>query len=111
MRLDDDKRRSPCGPEAREHDPEPPVRLREPHPSRSGALQHLQLVPQRQNFELERGTRTRQRSQGQEKREHHGHHGLEAYPSPPATSTAATRTDISAATTVSGAPRGSTVSC
>jgi hypothetical protein len=45
LRLDDDERRSPSGPEAREHDPEPPVGVREPRPSRSGALQHLQLVP------------------------------------------------------------------
>jgi transposase InsO family protein len=38
-------RRSPSRPEAGEHDPEAPVRLREPQPCRSGALQHLQLVP------------------------------------------------------------------
>ena len=45
LRIDDHDRRSPSGPEAREHDPEPPVRLREPHPTRAGALQHLQLMP------------------------------------------------------------------
>jgi hypothetical protein len=33
------------GPEVRDHDPEPPVGLGESHPSRSGALQNLQLVP------------------------------------------------------------------
>jgi hypothetical protein len=37
LRLDDDERRSPPGPDAGEPDPEPPVGLREPHPSRSGA--------------------------------------------------------------------------
>ena len=44
LRLDDDERRSPFGPETREHDPEPTVRLCEPQPPRPRALQHLQLV-------------------------------------------------------------------
>jgi hypothetical protein len=57
LRLDDNECRSPSGPEAQEHDPEPPARVREPQPSRPGALQHLYLVPQGQHFELERGSR------------------------------------------------------
>ena len=46
LRLNDDERRSPSGPEARKQDPEPAVDRREPDSTRSGALQHLQLVPQ-----------------------------------------------------------------
>jgi hypothetical protein len=60
LRLDDVKRRAPSSPEAREHDPEPAVGLREPDSRRSGALQHVKLVPQGQDFEAERGPRTRQ---------------------------------------------------
>ena len=81
LRLDDDERRSPSGPDAREHDPEPTVRLREPQPPRPGALQHLQLVPQGQDFELKRGARTRPCSQGQEEGQEHRHHRPAAYPS------------------------------
>jgi hypothetical protein len=98
LRLDDDERRSPSGPEAREQDPEPAVGLHEPDSPWSGTLQHLQLVPQGENFELERGTRTRQRSEGQEERTPHRDHGRAASPSPPATATAATRTDFSVVT-------------
>src|SRR6476659_232342 len=47
LRLDDDERRSPPGPEPREHDPEAAVARREPQPLWSSALQHLQLAPQR----------------------------------------------------------------
>ena len=54
FRLDDPERCSPFGPEAREHDPKPTIRLCEPKPPRPGALQYLQLVSQRQDFELKR---------------------------------------------------------
>ena len=69
--LDDDERRPPSGPEAREQDPEPAVRLREPHPPEAAALQHRQLVPQGQDFELEVGARTCHRPLGQEERVQH----------------------------------------
>jgi hypothetical protein len=64
--LDDDEHRSPFGPHAREHDPEPTVHHGQPQPPRPRALQHLQLVAQRQDFELERCARMRPCSQGQE---------------------------------------------
>ena len=38
LRRYDDERRSPSGPEAGEHPPEPPVRRREPHPPQPAAL-------------------------------------------------------------------------
>ena len=82
----------------REHDPEATVCLRKPQPPRPGSLEHLQLVPQGQYFELQRGARMRPRSQGQKKGQQHRHHGPEAYPSSAATSTAATRTDFSVGT-------------
>jgi hypothetical protein len=72
LRFDEDERRSPPGPDAGQPDPELTVRLREPQPPRLGSLQHLQLVPQRQHLELERGVRTRRSSQDQEEREEHG---------------------------------------
>ncbi len=43
---------------------------------------------------MERGPRTRQCSERQEERAQHRGHGREGYPSPPATSTVATRTDF-----------------
>src|SRR6266849_3348844 len=73
LRLDDHERRWPSGPKAREHDPEPAVRLRERHPPRSGALEHRQLVPQGKYFKLKRGARMRQRSEGEEEREQYRH--------------------------------------
>ena len=99
LRLDDDERRSPSGPEAREHDPEPTVCLRKPQPPGPRSLQHLQLVPQGQYFELQRGARMRPRSQGQEEGQECRHHRPAAYPSSTATSTVATRTEISVGTT------------
>jgi hypothetical protein len=98
LRLDNDERRPPSGPEAREQDPEPSVRLREPRPPRAAALQHRQLVSQCQDFELKRGARPCQRSQSQEERVHHRDHGREAYLPSAVTSTAAGRTDFSVGT-------------
>jgi hypothetical protein len=98
IRLDDDERRSPSRPEAREHHPKPTVRVRELQPWTSSALQHLQLVPQGQDFQLERGALTHPCSEGQEERDRHRHHRPEAYASSGATSTAATRTDFSVGT-------------
>src|SRR5712691_6096259 len=100
LRLDDhERRRWPSGPKAREHDPEPAVRLRERHPPRSGALEHRQLVPQGKYFKLKRGARMRQRSEGEEEREQY-RHDRPAYPSSAVTSTAATRTDFSVDTPI-----------
>jgi hypothetical protein len=45
LRLDDDERRSPSGPDVRKQAPEPTVRRLEPQALRPRALQHLQLVP------------------------------------------------------------------
>jgi hypothetical protein len=42
-------------------------------------LNHVQLVPQRQHFQLQDGARTRATSEGQQKREDDGHDGREAY--------------------------------
>jgi hypothetical protein len=47
FRLDEAERRPPSPPDTREHDPQPTVRVREPQLPRLGALQHLQLMPQR----------------------------------------------------------------
>jgi len=91
LRLNDNERGSPASPEARQQDPEPAVCLRKSDAPWSGALQHFKLVSQGQNFELDRQTRIRQCSEGQEQRAHHRDHGREAYASPAATSTAATR--------------------
>jgi len=44
------------------------------HPPRPGALQHLQLVPQGQHFELERGARTCPCAKGLEERDKDRHH-------------------------------------
>ena len=54
LRFHDHERRPPSGPDARQQDPEPAVRLREPDSRRSGAVQHVQLVPQGQDLEVER---------------------------------------------------------
>jgi hypothetical protein len=68
----------------------------QPDPRRPrSTLQHLQLVPQRQDFELQCGARTRRRSQGHEEGQEHRHDCPEAHPSSAATSIAATRTDFS----------------
>ena len=74
LRLDDDERRSPAGPDAGDRDPEPPVRFRHPQPPRPRALQHLQLMPYGQQFELKRGAGTCRCSEDQEEREQHRHH-------------------------------------
>ena len=74
LRADNYERRSPAAPEARELDPEPTVRLREPQSSRSGSLEHLQLVPKCQYFELERGARTCPCSERHEKGQEHRRH-------------------------------------
>jgi hypothetical protein len=89
-----------AAPEAREHDPDAPVGRREPQPPRSSALQHLQLVPSRQDFELEGGARVRRCSQGLENGQERRHHRPEAYLRSAAPSTPATRTDFSAGTDV-----------
>jgi len=62
-----------------------------PQPPRSGALQHLQLMLQRQDFDLERDARTRRGSQGQKEGQQHRHDHPAAYPSAAATSTAVIR--------------------
>lgn len=64
LRLDDDKRRAPSGPEAREHNPDPAVRHREADSRWAGALPHVKVVPQGQDFELEHGSRTRRCPEG-----------------------------------------------
>jgi hypothetical protein len=61
LRFHDDERGSSSRPE-RQQDPEPAVRLRESNSPRSGALEHVKLVPQGQNFEVEYRTRSRQGS-------------------------------------------------
>jgi hypothetical protein len=100
LRLDEDQRRSPSGPDTRQHDPEPPVCLREPDSVRSGALQYVKLVPQGQDFKMKRRARKRQRSEGQQERAQRRDHGREAYPASSATSTAATRTAFSVGTSI-----------
>jgi hypothetical protein len=42
-------------------------------------LKHLQLVPQRQHFQLQDSARARATSEAQQKREDDGHDGREAY--------------------------------
>lgn len=88
LRLHDDERGSPSGPEAREQDSKAAVRLREPDSSWSGALQHRQLVPARPGVRGERANvgRVKRRERSTETT------GRETYPSRPATSTTATRT-------------------
>jgi hypothetical protein len=55
LRLHDDECRSPARPHAGQRSPEPAVRGREAQPSRPCALQHVQLVAQGQDLEMERG--------------------------------------------------------
>jgi hypothetical protein len=59
---------------------------------------YLQLVPSRQDFELEGGARVRRCSQGLENGQERQHHRPEAYLRSAATSTPETRTDFSAGT-------------
>jgi hypothetical protein len=89
-----DERGSPSGPDARQQDPEAPVRLREPDSPRSCALQHVKLVPQGQDFEVEC-----RRDRDKVRRVSRSGRSTEImaeknYPLQPATSTAATRSDF-----------------
>ena len=66
----------------------------------------LRLVPYREDFELERGARTRPCSQSQDEGQEHRRHRSEAHPSSAATSTATTRTDFSVGTSFRFEVRG-----
>jgi hypothetical protein len=54
LRLDDDERRSPGGPRRRQPRPEPTVGFRKMEPS--GPLEQLQLMLQREIFEVQSDT-------------------------------------------------------
>jgi hypothetical protein len=60
----------------------------------AAALQHRQLVPQGQDFEVERGALMCQHSQGQKEQVQYRDRGREAYPSSAVTSTAAGRNGL-----------------
>jgi hypothetical protein len=77
--FDDDDGRTPVVPDARQPHPQQAVRLSKPQPPRPRPLQHLQLVPQRQDLQLQHGARARTASQGQQERKEDGHDGREAY--------------------------------
>lgn len=55
LRLDDQERRAPSRPHAYQAAPEEAVWRSKPRSSRVRARQHLQLMPQRQDLELEGG--------------------------------------------------------
>ena len=71
FRLHDGQRGSPSGPDARQHDPEPAIRLLEPDSPRSGAFEHRQLVPQGEDFEVECRARSREGWERQQERAEH----------------------------------------
>ena len=102
LRLHDDKCCAPSGPPPRECHPQPPIRPRESHSVRSGALQHVQLMPQGEEFQLERDSRMRRRAECRQQRAEHRSHGPVGYPVQAATSTAATRTNFSVGTGLIG---------
>ena len=81
-RFHDDERPSPLRPDTREPDPQPTVRHRQWHPPRPCPLQHVQLMSQRQELELESRARPRGVADGQEERPEHRHHCRQAYPAP-----------------------------
>src|SRR5262249_6750715 len=54
LRLDDDECRSPAAPHVRQPCPQPAVRFRQANPWRPRPLEHEQLMPQRQDLEMER---------------------------------------------------------
>ena len=53
--FDDDDRRAPPVPDARQPDPEQAVRPSESQPLRPRSIQHLQLVPQREYLKVQSG--------------------------------------------------------
>src|SRR5262245_8648185 len=53
--FDDNEYRSPVDPDTRKPPPEQAVGARESQPPTAGPLQHVELVPQRKHFELQRG--------------------------------------------------------
>jgi hypothetical protein len=65
--------------------------------ARSGPVQHLQLMPQRKNLEMERGPGPDYSLERRQNGDRHGHHLVRAYRSQPANSTAPTRTTFSVA--------------
>ena len=53
--FDDDERRAPLVPDTGQPHPQQTVRLSESPPLRARPVQHLQLVPQRENLKLQSG--------------------------------------------------------
>jgi len=51
--FDDDDRRAPIVPGARQPDPQQAIRASEPEPLRPRPIQHLQLVPQREYLKVQ----------------------------------------------------------
>jgi hypothetical protein len=74
----DDEHRFPVGPRARQPRPEPTVRLNESYASWLGPLQHLQLMAQGQDLEMERGARSRHTAEGEKQRDQDGQHREES---------------------------------
>ena len=54
LRFDDDDASFPLAPDARQPHPEHPVGPRDPHASRTGSLEDVQLVSQGEHLEQER---------------------------------------------------------
>ena len=51
-------------------------------PSRSGPLQHLQLMAERKDLEVQRGTRAQDSPEHRQNRNQHGRHGEQSVPAP-----------------------------
>jgi len=98
FRLDDDECGSPRGPRARQPRPETPICRRQLQPPRSRPIQHLKLVPQRDQFKLQGGARPKPASERDHQRDQDGNHRHGACPGRTRTSMVATRTAFSVGT-------------
>jgi hypothetical protein len=56
--LDDDERRTPLRPDLREPDPQQPVEARQPKSTPMRSFKDLELMPERENLELQDRART-----------------------------------------------------
>lgn len=76
--FDDHERRSPFMPHARDPNPEEAVRTRQAQPSRAGPLEHVDLVTQREQLEVQRGARAQTRPKREQERDENRHYRGEA---------------------------------
>ena len=98
LRFHDHECRSPAAPGTRQPGPEPPVGSRNLQPSPSGSLEHLQLMAEREDLEVERGTRAHDSTEHRQNGHQYGRHRVQRLAVSVANSTAPTRTRFSGAT-------------